>query len=235
MQTFQKGDSHENSIKNHFFTSENGAVQIVEATILLPFCMLMVIALFYASIFICQKANLQANVQNALIYYKNVDSDTYVEASDKMPYHGTYGGTISAVGSSFSTPAYEFPYRFFFMKFDGDKFKSFFRSVCGQMFFDDGSNVDLKVERENYVIYKTITATATQTVKPAISLKMVGASDSVTISVTGKVVVANGDDMVRNTDFVIDIVRHTALGKKATEMLDKAKGYYEKFKNKFGV
>ena len=43
---------------------------VVEATLLLPFCFIMIIALYYAAIFMCQKANLQANVQNALIYYK---------------------------------------------------------------------------------------------------------------------------------------------------------------------
>lgn len=50
--------------------SEKGTA-IVEATMLLPFCILMVLALYYASIFVCQKANLQANVENALIYYKS--------------------------------------------------------------------------------------------------------------------------------------------------------------------
>lgn len=209
-------------------------MQIVEATILLPFCLVMVLALFYASIFMCQKANLQANVQNALIYYKNVDSDTYVEAAANMTY-GAGSGSIHARGSGYASPTYRFPYRFFFMKFDEGKFASFFRSMCGHMFFDDGTNVELKVENKNYVIYKTITATATQTVKPAISLKMVGGPDAMTISVTGKAVVTNGDDMVRNTDFVIDMVKQTAIGEKAAELIGKIGHYYNVFKEKFGV
>ena len=49
---------------------EQDGLAIVEATILLPFCFIMVIAIYYASIFMCQKANLQANLQTALIYYK---------------------------------------------------------------------------------------------------------------------------------------------------------------------
>lgn len=65
---------------------------IIEATMLLPFCILMVIALYYAAIFVCQKANLQANVENTLIYYKNVYSDTYVKASAEMAYQ--QNGTI---------------------------------------------------------------------------------------------------------------------------------------------
>lgn len=234
MRVFRRNEYYKNRADGTFLISESGTAEIVEATILLPFCMIMVLALYYASIFMCQKANLQANVQNTLIYYKNVDSDTFVEAFGNMSYGGN-GGTVGATGSGYGTPAYKFPYRFFFMDFKKSEFESFFRSMCGHMFFDDGSNVELTVENKNYVVYKTITATATQTVKPAVSLKMVGLPDSMTISVTGKVVITNGDDMVRNTDFVIDIVKQTAIGEKATELLDKVSGFYNSFKEKFGV
>ena len=217
-----------------FFSDESGVAEIVEATILLPFCLIMVLALYYASIFMCQKANLQANVQNALIYYKNVDSDTFVEAYGDMSYSGD-SGIVSGRGSSFGETSYRFPYRIFFMEFDKRKFETFFCSMCGHMFFDDGSNVELTVENKNYVVYKTITVTATQTVKPAVSLKVVGVSDAMTISVTGKAVITNGDDMIRNTDFVIDVVKQTSIGEKATELLDKVSGYYNSFKEKFGV
>lgn len=234
MRAVQENHCHKTGIHNFLFTSESGAAEIVEATILLPFCMIMVLALYYASIFMCQKANLQANVQNALIYYKNVDSDTFVEASGNMSY-GENNRKISAAGSSYGSPAYKFPYRFFFMEFKKSEFESFFRSMCGHMFFDNGSNVELTVENKNYIVYKTITATATQTVKPAISLKIVGVPDSMTISVTGTVVITNGDDMIRNTDFVIDVVKQTLIGEKATELLNKVGGYYNTFKEKFGV
>lgn len=228
----------EKSLHKISLLDERGAAQVVEATILLPFCMVMVLALFYAAIFMCQKANLQANVQNALIYYKNVDSDTYVEAKENMDYGGG-SGSVDAKGSSYASPTFKNPYRFFLMEFSKGKFETFFRSMCGHMFFDDetvgGSKVQLTVENQNYIIYKTVTATATQTVKPAISLKMVGVPNEMTITVTGKAVVTNGDDMVRNTDFVIDIVRQTWLGEKATELVGKVSHYYNLFKEKFGV
>jgi Flp pilus assembly pilin Flp len=213
-----------------FIRKEDG-LAVVEATMLLPFCTIMIVALFYAAIFMCQKANLQANVQNTLIYYKNVDSDNYVEAKANM----SYGDDNKAEGSSYGTPVYKFPYRFLSMPFDEDGFKSFFKSMCGHMFFDDGSNVEINVKPENYVIYKTITATATQTVKPAINLSMVGASNSLTITVTGTAVVTDGDDFMRNIDYVIDIVNQTSLGKKAQEIAQKGVDYYNDFKEKFGV
>lgn len=213
--------------------SEKGTA-IVEATMLLPFCMLMVLALYYASIFVCQKANLQANVENALIYYKNVDSDTYVHASDAMSYQKS-GSVTTANGSSYASPTYEQPYRFLGMKFENAKFERFFRSMCGYMFFDTGSNVKLTTSTKNYVVYKEIKATATQTVKPAISLSVIGVPDSMKISCTSTVVISNADDFIRNTDFVFDIVEDTKLGQAASGLVDKAKGFYEKFKQKFGV
>lgn len=207
---------------------------IVEAAMLMPFCIIMVVALYYAAIFMCQKANLQANLQNTLIYYKNVESDTYVEASDRMAYV-TASGSVSAVGSSYGEVQYLFPYRFIGMKFDDAKFESFFHSMCGNMFFDTGENVKVIASKRNYIIYKTITATAEQTVKPAISLEMVGVPSQMVISAEETVVVSDGDAFIRNTDFVVDIVKDTSLGQKAGELVDKAVGFYNGFKEKFKV
>lgn len=213
--------------------SEKGNA-IVEAAMLLPFCIIMVVALYYAAIFLCQKANLQANLQNALIYYKNVESDTYVEASDRMAYV-TAQGTVSAVGSSYGEVQYLFPYRFFGMRFDSTEFSSFFHSMCGNMFFDTGDNVEVTASKSNYVVYKTITATAVQTVKPAISLGMIGLPDQMEISAQGTVVVSDADAFIRDTDFIVDIVKDTRLGQAAGELVDKAVGFYDKFKEKFHV
>lgn len=212
---------------------ENGTV-IVEATLLLPFCMIMIIALFYAAIFMCQKANLQANVQNALIYYKNINTDTYIEAKSDMDFGGGTG-MITAEGSQFSGPTYRFPYRFLSMKLDESLFERFFRSMYKYMFFDDGGNIKFESKKTNYIIYKEISVTATQTVTPAINLAMVGAGNEIEIIVTGRAVVSDGDDFIRNVDFAIDIFNQTSLGKKAQELVGKAKEFYDKFKQKFNI
>ena len=54
---------------------------IVEATFVFPIIILIVLALFYVAIFLCQRAILQSNLQTALLYYKNVESDNYIEAT----------------------------------------------------------------------------------------------------------------------------------------------------------
>ncbi len=216
-----------------FFKTEDG-MAIVEATILLPVCMLIVIALYYASIFLCQRANLQANLQTALIYYKNVESDTFVEAKAQMQFQNTEG-TVAAVGSSYGSTSKLFPYRFFGMKFRESEFHSLFQSICGHMFFDTGDNVALSVKSENYVVYKKITAAASQAVRPAISLAMVGVPEEMTIAASGEAIVTDADDFIRNTDFAVDLISNTTLGEKIGDLADKVTGYYDKFKEKLHI
>ena len=103
------------------------------------------------------------------------------------------------------------------------------------MFFDTGSNVTFTANTVDYVIYKEISVTAAQTVKPAINLAMVGGSNSIDIEVTGKVAISDGDDFIRNIDFIIDIVSQTEIGDKARELVEKAVEFYNKFKDKFHV
>lgn len=212
---------------------ENG-LAVIEATILLPVCIIMVVAVYYASVFLCQKANLQANLENALIYFKNADSDTYIVPTSEMTHTRT-DGKIDSVGSKYETPTAKFPYRFFAMNTKKDGFIKFFRSMCGYMFFDTGENVTINVENQNFIVYKTIKATATQTVKPAISLSLAGLGDSFTISASSEVVITDGDDFIRNADFAIDIVSKTKLGETASMIADKLVDVYDSIKEKFGV
>ena len=155
----------------------------VEAVLVFPVCILIILALYYAAIFMCQKANLQANLQTALVYYSS-QYDPYVGLDDQMSY-SLQSGTQEASASSYEVNGALFPYRFFGMDFSEDNFASFFDSMSGYMFFDDGSNITIEANAENYVIYRKITAQATQVVQPAISFSLLGLDDSMTISAGG--------------------------------------------------
>lgn len=209
---------------------------IVEATIIYPVTIILFFVLLYASLFVCQRANLQANLEDALIYYKNVDTDTYVMA-DKVMSFTTDGNTIAATGNTYTTPEKLDPYRHIFKtlgagQISSGDFKSFFLSSYSHMFFSDGSNIDVTITEKDYLIYKRITATATQTVKSAINISMVGATNSVTISSTASAVVMDGDSMIRDIDFAKDIVSETKVGQKASEIVDKAVNLYNELKSK---
>ncbi len=219
-------------VRNRLKQDERG-MAIVEAAMILPLCILMVLAVYYAAIFLCQKANLQANLENTLVYYKNMESDTYLTLRDDMAY-SLEDTTVTGRASAYDPePETLFPYRFFTMKLDNAKFEQFFRSMSGYMFFDDGDNVKLTVEKTNYVVYKSIRATAIQQVAPAVDLSMVGFPDLFTIKASGEAIVSNQDDFIRNTDLIIDLVRETTVGEKISAFVDKIAEFYNNLKKKF--
>lgn len=210
---------------------------IVEATILLPFCTIMIIAMYFAAIYICQKANLQANLQNTLIYYKNSYSDTFITVTDDVSYTQEEGKDVLSGIYKYDNSQIKNPYRFFSMDPPGSNFESIFKKMCGHMFFEvpGGDNVNVKVSTTNYVVYQSLTVDVHQTVTPAINLDMVGVDNKIDIDVSGTVVISDGDDFIRNMDFVIDLIEMTKIGKKAKELVGKAQGFYDKFKDKFDV
>ena len=210
---------------------------IVEATILLPFCTIMILAMYFAAIYICQKANLQANLHNTLIYYKNTYSDTFITVSDNVSYTQEDGKDILSGIYQYDNSEIKNPYRFFGMKSPGDNFESIFKKMCGHMFFANpsGDNVIVNVSTTNYVVYQAMTVKVHQTITPAINLKMIGLDNKIDIDISDTVVISDGDDFIRNIDFVIDLIEQTKLGKKAKELVGKAQGFYDNFKEKFGV
>ena len=218
--------------------NENGHT-IVEATIIFPITIMLFFVLLYGALFVCQGANLQANLEDALIYYKNVGSDTYVKVGNTLNFE-TDGNTIHAYGSEYSSTKKLDPYRHIFSTIkrdtiNGTDFKSFFLSSYKHMFFTDGSNIDVTIKEEDYLIYKRVTATATQRLKSPINIAMVGAENSMDITANASVVVMDGDSMIRDVDFAKDAISQTKLGKKAKELVGKAKDLYVKMKEKLGV
>ena len=210
---------------------------IVEATILLPFCTVMIIAMYFAAIYVCQKANLQANLQNTLIYYKNTYSDTFVGVADEPTYSQSDGKDIAGSVNKYDAPKYKNPYRFFTMSKPGSGFENLFKTMCSHMFFEapGGDNIVVNVETTNYVVYQALKVDVSQTITPAINLGMIGVDNKMDIDVTGIVVIHDGDDFIRNTDLVIDIIENTEIGKKAKELVDDAVKVYDKFKDTFGI
>lgn len=220
--------------------SEQGDV-IVEATIVFPVAIFIFFALLYAALLFYQRANLQVSLEDALIYYKHVNSDTYVSAGADISFQNNEDG-IAAAGNQYGSPEYLDPYRHIGgsimgavtgknQNIDSQSFESFFRSAYGHMFFGSGENIEITVSEQNFVIYRRVTAKAVQTVKSPISLAFIGASDSMQIKAEATVVVVDGDDLVRDIDFAAD----TKVGKMAVNAVGKLVEFYNKFKDKFGI
>lgn len=237
-----------------FCKNEKGNT-MVEAAMILPVCFIMIILLYLVAVYLCQRANLQANLQTALIYFKNPLSDNYLDVKNKGEdiMSGLGSGTVLGNGSTYQKDGdrYLTPYRhFLFMEnANGDfavekksksDFENFFRSICGYMFFDNGENVQIvEFSEDNYIIYKRVKATVKQEFKQPLNLGLIrfaGASSAARtwdIVVQGEVVVHNPDNLIRDVDFAIDLVETTTFANKIAEYLGKAKEIYDKFYNYF--
>lgn len=219
---------------------EQGDV-IVEATIVFPVAILVFFALMYAALFVCQGAILQASLEDALIYYKHTNTDTYVSATSSMSFENSKD-IIGASGNLYEKPKYLDPYRHIgssirsavtgkSQNINSRSFESFFKSVYGHMFFENGENIQITVSEQNFVIYRRVTVKAVQTVSSPVNLAFIGASNSMQISAEATVVVVDGDDLVRDIDFAAD----TKVGKIAVNTVGKLVEFYNRFKKRFGI
>lgn len=227
----------------HFCKNEKGNT-IVEATMILPFCFVMIMLLYLVSVYLCQKANLQANLHTALIYFKNPITDNNVgvidaSSKDVMSFSGDVNLGDGSTYDDREDKRYMFPYRNLWVNSDEDNFKKFFRQLSGYMFFDDGNNIEIECKVNNYIVYKTLSAKASQTFSQPLSLRLIkgsGESEAFNnwdIVVEETVVITNSDDIIRDVDFVIDIVKGTKFGEKINEYISKGKDIYDKFYNLF--
>lgn len=222
--------------------NESGYIE-VEATIILPLAILSVIMLLFLSLFLYQRANLQAGLETTLVYYKNIVTDTYLIRNDTLTYSGGGDGdNYIGVGNSYEALRPLNPYRGLFnviadningQNVIGD-FENYFYSVAGGLLFAD----DLKIEIDytDYVLLKEFKATAVQTVTWPIDLSLIGVGKEYEISAAARVAVVDHDEIIRDADYAIDLLEETKLGEIAHELTDKVKTGYEKMKEilKFG-
>ncbi len=209
---------------------------VVEATIIYPVAILSVILLLYLSLFLFQRANLQACLETSLVYYKNTVTDTYVTKNNTLEYVRIEESTMAA-GNSYSATEPLNPYRGLFgdghhLGNQGD-FETYFRSVAGDMLFDD--RLTLTVDYNNYMFVKQLEVTAVQVVEIPLDLSILGIGNEYEISATARVNVVDHDDMIRNVDYAIDIVEDTKLGELTRNFAGKFSEAYGKMKEVLGV
>ena len=212
-----------------------GAVE-VEAAVILPLACLSVFLLLYLSLFLFQRASLQACLETSLVYYKNTVTDTYVAKKGSLEYaHGddSYMGT----GNDYSVSGPLSPYRNMFG--DGgtlnsqEGFEQYFRSVAGNMLFND--NLELSIDYSNYVVLKQFEVTAVQKVSAPIDFKALGVGNEYTISATARVAVVDHDNIIRDVDYAICLLKDTKLGEMAKNLASKVSEAYGKIKKVLGA
>lgn len=202
---------------------------VVEAAVIFPAAILMVMILLYLSIILFQKANLQAGLEMALTYYKSTATDMYVSVQKSAVYEAK-DGTVSADGNTYNAASPINPYEELFgniHKLNETDFTTFFNSVAGNMLFS--GEVKITFKYKNYVIYKELEASAVQTIQLPIDFSFIGLDNKYTITADAKIAVSDHDDMISNTDYAISLLKKTKLNETASNIAYKVKELYEKF------
>ncbi len=213
----------------HNDKSEKGEIE-VEATIILPIAILSIILLLYLSLFLFQRANLQACLETSVIYYKNSVTDTYVKRNDTVSYDNNDKSHVGK-GNTYSAESPLFPYRGIFDSGEynsQEEFEKYFDSVAGRMLFGEP---DVSIEYSNYVLLRQFEVTATQTVSSPVDFSILGIGNEYKVSATARVSVVDHDALIRNADFAIDLLEDTKLGEMAKNFASKVGEVYNKIKD----
>lgn len=213
----------------HNDKSEKGEIE-VEATIILPIAILSIILLLYLSLFLFQRANLQACLETSVIYYKNSVTDTYVKRNDTVSYDNNDKSHVGK-GNTYSAESPLFPYRGIFDSGEynsQEEFEKYFNSVAGKMLFGEP---DVSIEYSNYVLLRQFEVTATQTVSSPVDFSILGIGNEYKVSATARVSVVDHDALIRNADFAIDLLEDTKLGEMAKNFASKVGEVYNKIKD----
>lgn len=217
------------------YKREHGYIE-VEVTIILPLAILSVLLLLYLSLFMFQRANLQACLETSLVYYKNAVTDTYVSKDDTLQYVENEDSRMGE-GNSYSAEEPLSPYRGMFG--DGshlncqEDFEQYFRSVAGAMLFDE--DLTLTISYHNYAFLKQFEVTAAQKMHLPIDFSPLGVGEDYMIYAAARVAVVDHDSTIRDVDYAIDLLEDTKLGEMARNLASKVSETYGKIKKKLGI
>ena len=209
---------------------EQGDV-VVEATIILPIAIFCVIFLLYTSIFICQKALLQSALETSVVYFKNTLTDNYVSQNDTVTYT-TGEDSVVAQGNSYLADQPINPYGKIFVgekKLSPSEFEKYFDSIAKNLLYKE--NLTLTIDYSNYILFKEIRVTAEQILEFPIDLSAIGISGDVNLSAAVRVAVVDHDELIRNTDYAIDILEDTKVGEVAGKIASKVGEVYNKMRS----
>ena len=83
----------------------------------------------------------------------------------------------------------------------------------------------------NYILFKEIRVTAEQILEFPIDLSAIGISGDVNLSAAVRVAVVDHDELIRNTDYAIDILEDTKVGEVAGKIASKVGEVYNKMRS----
>ena len=209
--------------------NEKGAM-FVEASFVFPIMILIIIAMYYASIMAYERAALQSGVESTALLYKNSYSDDYIDigsnvTASKEEDMVSYDNLNTQESLKFNNP-----YDCIFMTKDGTVKATLnnglFKSITGYLFW--GNTLNVEVNHENYIVYKKVSITATETAKLPLDFSIIGLPNEYKISATATAMVNDTDEFIRDTDLVMNVVKRTKLWQSISKFGEKIGSLYNK-------
>ncbi len=208
----------------NFFKDQRGAFLIVEAAIVYPVMLIMIIILLFYSMILTMKANMQSALETALIYYKRELTDTYVGFMDDLEnnsvsateytrvvapagYSNIYKQLINEVASNPDAEKFEK------MFFNNYRFLNFSSGKKGSTFNSSGIKVNLD-STTNFIIYRELNAAAEQTITLPFIKGMFGINNELKLKANAKIVVNDSVSVMRITDVVDYVIIKTGFNEK---------------------
>lgn len=217
-----------------------GATTIVEATIVFPIVILVLIFLIYFGNAYFIKAQVASAVQMYAIRGANYCADPILQSireNDKIPavknlksnpYRYIIGGLLGGIDDIEKTIENQVK-----SELTGKKstfFKNMTPTVKAQT--DSKGNTLPIAHYNNYIIYATFTVQVAYEVK--IPVRMLGQKNFPTIKINARAEMPINDsaEFIRNVDMVIDLTKGTAVGQKITSMFKKINDFISNFAKK---
>lgn len=208
----------------NFFKDQRGAFLIVEAAIVYPVMLIMIMILLFYSMILTMKANMQSALETALIYYKRELTDTYVGFMDDLEnnsvsateytrvvapagYSNIYKQLINEVASNPDAEKFEK------MFFNNYRFLNFSSGKKGSTFNSSGITVNLD-STTNFIIYRELNAAAEQTITLPFIKGMFGINNELKLKANAKIVVNDSVSVMRITDVVDYVIIKTGFNEK---------------------
>jgi len=217
-------------------SGEIGSASVLEFTIVLPLCMFVVGALIIFGLYLCMYAVLDSAADRAVIIIRSIYSDpNYLKIAD----HGLDDSTFDYIGIKERRDLYgrcgSEPYRFLSGGYDREQAqqaaaKKVRNIIVKSSFLSIGQGapeIDISFSEEAHLLGKRIYVTVSWKVHlPGLFGKLLGES-SVAMKVSSEALLSCPPEMIRNTDFALDLVRRFS----GVDIRDKIEGIASKVKS----
>lgn len=205
---------------------------IIEASIIFPIIILVVCAMLLASMYIYEKASLQASVETALTYYKNSMTDMWVE-SEQMFSGYSVKDSDERTGSRLGTMKSLTVFDLFGRTADKKAVIEQINNIYGFRNFSSG-DTSIEVTQGGILFDKYIEVRVKDRIHFPINLSFVGVDNSdITYDLRIRENVSDGDQFVRDIsvvrEFVMHYVNQTELPDKMAQLKEKFKPFYDRF------